>query len=101
MMRVVDGAVSDRRPELGDLLEASSPSLLQIDEHDPAPTYIQLERRIRVAVADGSLKPGEALPPNVGIVLAKLATARRCLSSFTLASRRTAGSLLTTRTRRG
>ena len=37
-------------------------SLFQIDPHDPVPTYIQLERRIRVAVADGVLQPGAALP---------------------------------------
>src|SRR5215472_9555793 len=36
--------------------------LIEIDEHDPAPTYVQIERRIRVAVADGMLQPGEALP---------------------------------------
>src|SRR5262249_9574705 len=29
---------------------------------DPAPTYIQLERRVRVAIADGALKPGDGLP---------------------------------------
>jgi GntR family transcriptional regulator len=37
-------------------------ALFQIDENDQAPTYIQLERRVRVAVADGGLKPGDALP---------------------------------------
>jgi molybdopterin-binding protein len=37
-------------------------TLFQIDERDPAPAYIQLERRVRVAVADGVLKPGDALP---------------------------------------
>jgi len=36
--------------------------VFQLDEHDPAPTYIQLQRRIRVAIADGALKPGDALP---------------------------------------
>jgi molybdopterin-binding protein len=36
--------------------------LLWIDERDPVPAYIQLERRVRVAVADGVLKPGDALP---------------------------------------
>jgi GntR family transcriptional regulator len=41
---------------------AHAAELIAIDEHDPAPTYVQIERRIRVAVADGMLKPGEALP---------------------------------------
>jgi GntR family transcriptional regulator len=36
--------------------------LFQLDEHDPAPTYIQLERRIRVGIADGMLRPGDSLP---------------------------------------
>ncbi len=37
-------------------------ALFGVDETDSAPTYIQLERRVRVAIADGSLKPGESLP---------------------------------------
>ena len=37
-------------------------ALFQIDDRDPAPTYIQLERRVRMAVADGILKPRDALP---------------------------------------
>jgi GntR family transcriptional regulator len=36
--------------------------VFHLDEHDPAPTYVQLERRVRVAIADGALKPGDALP---------------------------------------
>jgi GntR family transcriptional regulator len=36
--------------------------VFRIDERDPAPTYIQLERRVRVAIADGALKPGDGLP---------------------------------------
>lgn len=37
-------------------------TLFEIDPRDPAPAYIQLERRMRVAVADGVLQPGSALP---------------------------------------
>jgi GntR family transcriptional regulator len=36
--------------------------VFQLDERDPAPSYVQLERRVRVAIADGVLKPGDALP---------------------------------------
>ena len=36
--------------------------LFAVDADDPAPTYIQLERRVRVAIADGALRPGDALP---------------------------------------
>jgi GntR family transcriptional regulator len=36
--------------------------LFRLDDHDSAPSYIQLERRIRVLVADGLLKPGDPLP---------------------------------------
>src|SRR5947209_12054972 len=30
---------------------------------DSAPVYIQIERRIRLGVADGTLQPGDHLPP--------------------------------------
>jgi molybdopterin-binding protein len=43
-------------------VSATTLALFQLDERDPAPTYIQLERRVRVAVADGVLKSGDALP---------------------------------------
>ncbi len=33
-----------------------------IDSRDPTPIYAQLERAIRVAVANGRLKPGDQLP---------------------------------------
>jgi len=36
--------------------------LFQIDRFEPTPAYIQLERRIRVAVADGALQPEQPLP---------------------------------------
>lgn len=36
--------------------------VLQLELDDPAPAYIQLERRVRLAVADGTLQPGDRLP---------------------------------------
>jgi GntR family transcriptional regulator len=48
----------DRR----DIVAVDTSMLFQIDERDAAPTYIQIERRVRIAVADGVLKPGDALP---------------------------------------
>jgi len=40
---------------------ADSP-IFQVDVDDEAPTYLQIERRVRVAVASGLLKPGDSLP---------------------------------------
>jgi molybdopterin-binding protein len=37
-------------------------SLRTLHQDDPAPVYIQIERRIRMGVADGSLQPGDHLP---------------------------------------
>src|SRR5215471_12252459 len=37
-------------------------SLRTLHQDDPAPVYIQIERRIRVGVADGTLQPGDHLP---------------------------------------
>jgi GntR family transcriptional regulator len=37
-------------------------SLRTLHQDDPAPVYIQIERRIRLGVADGSLQPGDHLP---------------------------------------
>jgi GntR family transcriptional regulator len=36
--------------------------ILTVDAADPAPAYVQLQRRVRVAVADGLLRPGDPLP---------------------------------------
>lgn len=36
--------------------------ILHLEPDDPAPVYVQLERQIRVAVADGVLEPGDHLP---------------------------------------
>jgi len=36
--------------------------VLQLEIDDPAPAYIQLERRVRLAIADGTLQPGDRLP---------------------------------------
>jgi GntR family transcriptional regulator len=43
-------------------LPADGQAFFQIDGRDPTPTYVQIERRIRVAVANGEVQPGEALP---------------------------------------
>lgn len=37
-------------------------SILQLTSDDPAPAYVQLARRVRLAVADGTLQPGDRLP---------------------------------------
>jgi GntR family transcriptional regulator len=37
-------------------------ALRTLREGDPAPVYVQIERRIRVGVADGTLQPGDHLP---------------------------------------
>ncbi|MBV9748426.1 MAG: GntR family transcriptional regulator [Acetobacteraceae bacterium] len=37
-------------------------SLRKLHEDDPAPVYVQIERRIRMGVADGTLQPGDHLP---------------------------------------
>ena len=36
--------------------------VVNIDARDPTPIYAQLDRAIRVAVATGTLKPGDQLP---------------------------------------
>src|SRR5260370_26845659 len=42
--------------------EALVESLRTLHQDDPAPVYIQIERRIRMGVADGTLQPGDHLP---------------------------------------
>jgi GntR family transcriptional regulator len=37
-------------------------SLQALHRDDPAPVYVQIERRIRMGVADGTLQPGDHLP---------------------------------------
>src|SRR5439155_19278436 len=37
-------------------------SLRALHRDDPAPVYMQIERRIRMGVADGTLQPGDHLP---------------------------------------
>jgi GntR family transcriptional regulator len=41
---------------------SAAQAVLQISDDDPAPAYIQLERRVRLAIADGMLQPGDRLP---------------------------------------
>ncbi len=38
-------------------------ALRTLHQDDPAPVYVQIERRIRMGVADGTLQPGDHLPP--------------------------------------
>ena len=42
--------------------EALVESLRTLHRDDPAPVYVQIERRIRMGVADGTLQPGGHLP---------------------------------------
>src|SRR5437660_5068441 len=37
-------------------------ALRTLHQDDPAPVYVQIERRIRMGVADGTLRPGDHLP---------------------------------------
>jgi GntR family transcriptional regulator len=37
-------------------------ALQALHQDDPAPVYVQIERRIRMGVADGTLQPGDHLP---------------------------------------
>jgi GntR family transcriptional regulator len=37
-------------------------SLRTLRDDDPAPVYVQIERRIRMGVADGTMQPGDHLP---------------------------------------
>ena len=37
-------------------------AVLQLEPEDAAPAYVQLARKVRVAVADGTLQPGDRLP---------------------------------------
>jgi GntR family transcriptional regulator len=37
-------------------------SILSLEAQDPAPAYVQLARRLRVAIADAVLAPGDRLP---------------------------------------
>lgn len=58
-----------RQPR-ADLAEA----VLQLEHDDPAPAYVQLERRVRLAIADGTLQPGDRLP-SVRLLAGKLGLA--------------------------
>ncbi len=42
--------------------DALADEVLRVAPDDPAPAYVQLERRVRLAVADGTLQPGDRLP---------------------------------------
>jgi GntR family transcriptional regulator len=49
-------------PEEPATSEALVEALRTLREGDPAPVYVQIERRIRMGVADGTLQPGDHLP---------------------------------------
>lgn len=62
------GSRSRREVELEEqdepaMAEALVDALRTLRDDDPAPVYVQIERRIRVGVADGTLQPGDHLPP--------------------------------------
>src|SRR3954452_4069854 len=42
--------------------DALADEVLQLEADEPAPAYVQLERRVRLAIADGTLQPGDRLP---------------------------------------
>src|SRR5207237_3011352 len=42
--------------------EALVEAVRTLHQDDPAPVYVQIERRIRMGVADGTLQPGDHLP---------------------------------------
>ena len=48
--------------EESSVAEALVESLRTLHRDDPAPVYVQIERRIRMGVADGTLQPGDHLP---------------------------------------
>src|SRR2546427_8947449 len=50
------------RPEEPAPADALVEALRTLHEDDPAPVYVQIERRIRMGVADGTLQPGDHLP---------------------------------------
>ncbi len=51
-----------RKTEEPDTSDALVKALRTLHEDDPAPVYVQIERRIRMGVADGTLQPGDHLP---------------------------------------
>jgi len=53
------GNGSSRDPVAG---RAQALEILRVDESDAAPAYVQLQRGLRIAVADGLLQPGDQLP---------------------------------------
>src|SRR5262245_13449909 len=44
------------------MVEPAGPFQLRLDADDGAPPYLQLERQIRGAIADGLLQPGDRIP---------------------------------------
>ena len=55
-------------------LSDTADAVLQLSVDDQAPAYVQLERRVRLAIADGTLQPGDRLP-SVRQVAARLGVA--------------------------
>jgi GntR family transcriptional regulator len=59
--------------------------MIAIDKRQPTPAYLQLQERLRKAILDGDLAPGEALPSERELALAlglSRMTVRRALSAL-------------------
>jgi molybdopterin-binding protein len=52
-------ASGPRDPAAG---HARALAILGVDATDPAPAFVQLQRRLRIAIAEGLLQPGDRLP---------------------------------------
>src|SRR5258708_11685167 len=61
-MRVQDMRARTSEAEAPAAAENLIAALRTLREGDPAPVYVQIERRIRMGVADGTLQPGDHLP---------------------------------------
>src|SRR5579859_3736650 len=58
---------TEMRPRSGESEESAAgealvAALRTLRDDDPAPVYVQIERRIRMGVADGTMQPGDHLP---------------------------------------
>src|SRR5260370_2529510 len=51
-----------RPPRTEEAADALVEALRTLRADDPAPVYVQIERRIRMGVADGTLQPSDHLP---------------------------------------
>src|ERR687883_498969 len=56
------GTGGQREAEAAEASVDVAESVLQLAPDDPAPVYVQLARRVRLAVANGTLQPGDRRP---------------------------------------